>query len=98
MDSERFLVVPWRDFLELPRKVSGRRVGDSTSCLSVIRQTVFSSFPVTDSENFETTSGLFGSPSVLASAAHLLKIGTIQRRFAWPLRKDDTQDVKRSIF
>ena len=28
---------------------------------------------------------------VLASAAHILKIGTIQRRLAWPLRKDDTQ-------
>ena len=29
--------------------------------------------------------------TVLASAAHILKIGTIQRRLAWPLRKDDTQ-------
>ena len=28
---------------------------------------------------------------VLASAAHILKIGMIQRRLAWPLRKDDTQ-------
>ena len=28
---------------------------------------------------------------MLASAAHILKIGTIQRRLAWPLRKDDTQ-------
>ena len=28
---------------------------------------------------------------VLASAAHILKIGTIQRRLAWPLRKDDMQ-------
>ena len=27
---------------------------------------------------------------MLASAAHILKIGTIQR-LAWPLRKDDTQ-------
>ena len=31
------------------------------------------------------------SRDVLASAAHILKIGTIQRRLAWPLRKDDTQ-------
>ena len=29
--------------------------------------------------------------AVLASAAHILKIGTIQRRLAWPLCKDDTQ-------
>ena len=28
---------------------------------------------------------------VLAPAAHILKIGTTQRRLAWPLRKDDTQ-------
>ena len=28
---------------------------------------------------------------VLTSAAHILKIGMIQRRLAWPLRKDDTQ-------
>ena len=28
---------------------------------------------------------------MLASAARILKIGTIQRRLAWPLRKDDTQ-------
>ena len=28
---------------------------------------------------------------VLASAAHILKIGTIQRRLAWALCKDDTQ-------
>ena len=28
---------------------------------------------------------------VLALAAHILKIGTIQRRLAWSLRKDDTQ-------
>ena len=32
------------------------------------------------------------SESVLASAVHTyIKIGTIQRRLAWPLRKDDTQ-------
>ena len=29
--------------------------------------------------------------AVLTLAAHILKIGTIQRRLAWPLRKDDTQ-------
>ena len=28
---------------------------------------------------------------VLTSAAHILKIGMIRRRLAWPLRKDDTQ-------
>ena len=28
---------------------------------------------------------------VLTSAAHILKIGMIQRRLAWALRKDDTQ-------
>ena len=28
---------------------------------------------------------------MLASAAHILKIVTKQRRLAWPLRKDDTQ-------
>ena len=26
-----------------------------------------------------------------ASAAHILKLDSIQRRLAWPLRKDDTQ-------
>ena len=28
---------------------------------------------------------------VLSSAAHILKIGTIQKRLAWPLCKDDMQ-------
>ena len=28
---------------------------------------------------------------VLAPAAHILKIRTIQKRLAWPLHKDDTQ-------
>ena len=28
---------------------------------------------------------------VLTSAAHILKIGMIRRRLAWPLLKDDTQ-------
>ena len=31
------------------------------------------------------------SPRVLASAAHILKLWTIQRRLAWPLHKDDSQ-------
>ena len=37
-----------------------------------------------------TVSACFGSTYT--------KIGTIQRRLAWPLHKDDTQLVKRSIF
>ena len=38
----------------------------------------------------------------MAYCAHFgstyIKIGMIQRRLAWPLHKDDTQIVKRSIF
>ena len=34
---------------------------------------------------------VFKNNQVLASAAHILKTGTIQRRLAWPLRKDDMQ-------
>jgi hypothetical protein len=37
---------------------------------------------------------------VLASAAHILKFGMIQRRLAWPLHKDDTQicEKKKEIY
>jgi hypothetical protein len=36
---------------------------------------------------------IFGTRLLLASAVHTYtKIGTIQRRLAWPLRKDDMQN------
>ena len=42
-------------------------------------------------ERPDAQGGFRKGKGVLASAAHILKIGMIQRRLAWPLCKDDTQ-------
>jgi hypothetical protein len=52
---------------------------------------IFGSLPSHLASSFVQIS-LFSFSSVLAFGSTYTKIGTLQRRLAWPLRKDDTQN------